>query len=99
VKTAERVIKVFEVSEDEWIAAETPEAAAAFYRKLVGEATYQEVTEEFGEPVELSPEVLAHLKFSDDEVPPNVRTFGTRLQELTDNPNEEFPQFFATVNL
>lgn len=96
---ATRTIKVYEVAEDEWIAAESEEAATAFYKELVGEATYAEVFEEFGEPVELSAECMQHLKFTDDEVsPPRKMTFAERLAELVAEA-DDFPQFFATGNM
>ncbi len=98
-QTAARTIKVFEVAKDEWIAAETPEAASAFYKECVSEATYAEVLEEFGEPVELTDEGLKHLKFTDDEVnPPRKVTFAQRLAELV-TETSDFPQFFASGNL
>jgi hypothetical protein len=92
-----KVIKIFEVSEDEWIAAETVEEAAAFYKQLVSPATYKEVLEEFGEPQELLPVRLHQLRFTDDETGAVV-SFSTRLHQLTEG-KEKFPQFFATGNL
>lgn len=92
-------VKVFEVAEDEWIAAETADEAAAFYKTLVSQATYEEVLQEFGEPVELTPEQLSRLKFTDDEVqPPRRMTFAERLAEIC-AADPRLPQFFATGNL
>jgi hypothetical protein len=91
------VIKIFEVSEGEWIAAETSQEAAVFYRKLVSPSTYTEALEEFGEPQELLPVQLHRLRFTDDETG-TVVSFATRLQQLLTN-KEAFPQFFATGNM
>jgi len=89
-------IKIFEVAEDEWIAAESAEDATAFYKHLAGEATYEEIREEFGEPVELSPEVLARLRWCDHDVePPHCVTFAERLTEVLAE-NGTFPQAFAS---
>ena len=89
-------IKVFKVAEDEWIAAESAEAAAAFYRKLVGQATYDEVTEEFGVPMELTPDMLARLHWCDhDSEPQHCVTFAERLTEVLAE-NGPFPQAFAS---
>ena len=89
-------IRVFEVAEDEWIAAENAEQAAAFYRGLVGKATYDEVLEEFGEPVELTPEMLARLRWCDHDIEPaHCVTFAQRLTEVLAE-NGSFPQAFAS---
>jgi hypothetical protein len=95
------MIKVFEVSEDEWVAAESAEQAAAYYKQLVGQVAYDETTEEWGDPVELSDEILNRLKWTDDEVmPARTITFAERLAEIcaTTAP-ARFPQYFATGNL
>jgi hypothetical protein len=91
-------IKVFEVSEDEWIAAESAESASEFYRELVGQETYDEVTQEFGSPMELTPAMLDRLRFVDEETNRTL-TFAQRLTELLASENQTYPQFFATGNL
>ena len=90
-------IKIFEVAEDEWVAAETPEQAANFYRHLVSESTYTEILEEFGQPVEVTPEQMSRMKWCDhDADPPHCVTFADRLNELL-TESGRFPQAFASV--
>ena len=88
-------VKVFEVAEDEWIAAENAEQAAAFYKRMVSEATYREILEEFGQPVELTPEIMAKLRWCDHDMePPHCVSFAERLNEVIAE-NNPFPQYFA----
>ncbi len=92
-------VRVFEVAEDEWIAAESAESAAEFYRELVGAETYTEVTEEFSAPLELTQALLNKMRFTDDETtPPRTITFAERLAELSASA-QSYPCFFATGNL
>jgi len=50
--------------------------------------------------MELSSEILHHKHWHDADAEPPIRmTFAERLSHLTTNPNEKFPQYFASGNL
>ena len=82
-------IKVFEVAEDEWIAAENPTSAIEYYKDMVGDDTYKE-------PVELNNEQLKKMIFHDEDS--GEMSFFDRLALLLAE-TADFPQFFATGNM
>ena len=90
-------IKVFEVAEEEWIAAENVASAVEFYKDLVGDDAYEELVDEFGDPVELNDEQLKRFTFHDEESSESM-SFFDRLAQLM-SESAEFPQFFATGNM
>ena len=89
-------IKVFEVAEDEWIAAENLTSAIEYYKDMVGDDTYEELREEFGEPVELNNEQLKKMISHDEDS--GEMSFFDRLALLLAE-TADFPQFFATGNM
>lgn len=89
-------IRVFEVAEDEWIAAETDESAVECYKQLAGADTYDEISEEFGAPVELTEEQMKRIMFHGEGEGPV--SFFDQLAKLM-SETADFPQFFATGNI
>lgn len=94
-----KTIKVWQVTEIEWVAAATPTDALrayAEYSDMVYGKNSEEAEEqlrEFGEPQELSPESMAHYSYAGEGEEP--LTFAEELHRRIDE-HQEFPQFFAT---
>lgn len=91
------MIKVFEVAEDEYVAAFTPESAAQYAKNMMGALAFEEITEEFGAPVELSEETMRRMLFTDQDTRQQM-TFEERLAaEL--KAGMIAPFYFASGNL
>lgn len=86
-------IHVYEVAEDMWIAAEGPEAAVLYYLNECGGD--EDEPDEFGDPVLLTPEMMATTAFIDEERP-DITTFQAALDDLF-YCGGSFPTLFATI--
>ena len=88
------MIKVFQVDEATWMAAETvTEAVTCFIKDYDGDP---EAVEEFG-PLELTPEDLERLTIMDDDEPGQwSQTFAAALAQMIAN-GVEFPTYFAST--
>lgn len=90
-------IKIFEVAEDEWFVAETPEQAMQCAIREWGKLAYEESTEEFGSPFELSDEALNRLIYHEDDSEEHL-SFRRKLDEFV-AAGAIPPFYFATGNL
>lgn len=85
-------IHVYEVCEDVWIAAASPESAVMYcLDQQFGE---EETLDEFGPPVELSREAMATKRFVDPENP-EIKTFLDAFNDML-FAGSDFPVIFAT---
>jgi len=77
------MMRVFQVTETEWYAAETPKAAREEYVKIVGEEEAREPLEEFGEPEEVSYADLDRMTITSvDDAGHPTQTFRQALDEI-----------------
>lgn len=83
-------IKLFQVNDCEWYAAETIKQAVE-----CAEQIYDCTVEDPREVTEEEMDRLHFLKMEDDDNPGEQITFRQRLQEMID-AGESFPEFFAT---
>jgi hypothetical protein len=93
-------IKVFQVNDCDWVAAETLEDALAFYAKefFAGdlEEAFPDGESEAAEAAEVTDAGMDRLKFHDDDDRSITRTFREELQRRID-AGDTFPQFFAST--
>ena len=90
MNTEIEAVKVFEIGEEEWIAAHSRGEAIELYTRLTGIDPFAE-----GQDVtELGPAEMERLMYRDDD---GRRPFARQLEALV-AAGETFPQWFATGN-
>jgi hypothetical protein len=87
-------IKVFRVTDCDWVAATTPEEARQCWLKLVGESEKDQL-DEFGAPAELPPPEMERLRFYDCEKDTKC-SFRAELDRRI-AAGTVFPEFFAST--
>jgi hypothetical protein len=97
---SESRMKIFRVTEVEWIAATSSDDALKAWReyaKVVGyDATEQEeYLTEHGTPTELTEDELNRFRFSDGDNGSESRSFREELEQRV-AASQAFPQFFAS---
>lgn len=86
-------IKVFQVDDVTWMAGTDPESCAAEFLKNYG--GQQECLDEFGPPVEITPEQMARMIVKSEDGEPD-QTFQEALNSMISS-GMVFPTFFAST--
>jgi hypothetical protein len=93
-----RVIRIYEVTEGEWWAAESLDAAISYANETYGFGE-QELKMQTEEAQELTDEAMDRLQFNYDEDDRTKRhSFRTELDMRLADPAQTFPQFFAAID-
>lgn len=90
-------VKIFQLTDVEWVAAETEEEAWKVLADMIGPEIVEEYKSEAGEVILLSPTEMESHKFTDGEMGEGgeTRTFQAQLENMI-KEGKTFPCYFAT---
>ena len=91
------MIKVFQITDIEWVASSDKQGAKEWLIDLLGEKEAIEQMEDNFYPLELSETDLNRYKYTDDTIIPHIKgTFASELWRMVCDQDVEFPCFFAS---